>query len=346
MPTFAESFATESARLTAVLGPVTLGGFVENIAHIGATSLPEAPAGASGCVDIALAVWPFPLEAPALAALQNLGYALDPAHATAPEQRLRHASGAWQLFVTEPGSDNWLDAQLLRDYLSQDPAARQRYGAGAKTAKAEAFAILAPAARAWWVASQGFAPLEKLAQEFNDFPATWCISSGWALDLFLGQVTRVHHDVDVVIARADQLMLQQHLTQRGWQWVTPYQKRLEPWPPHMRLELPRHQAHAHRQGQFLDCLLTDFEAGFWHYRRNPVIVRAVERVRLRAFNGLSYLAPELVLLFKSVNTSDKPRPRDQSDFEQVLPHLEPERRAWLRWALLATDPNHAWLATL
>jgi hypothetical protein len=63
--------------------------------------------------------------------------------------------------------------------------------------------------------------------------------------------------VDVVINRTDQLILQQYLTARGWKFVTPFQKRLEPWPPLMWLESPRHQVHAHRDGAFIDFLITD-----------------------------------------------------------------------------------------
>jgi len=33
-------------------------------------------------------------------------------------------------------------------------------------------------------------------------------------------------------------------------------------------------------------------------------------------------------------------------FENVLPTLEPERRAWLHWALVATVPDHPWVAEL
>jgi hypothetical protein len=72
----------------------------------------------------------------------------------------------------------------------------------------------------------------------------------------------------------------------------------------------------------------------------------MDRAGLRTSAGLPYLAPELVLLFKSKNTSGQPRDHDQSDFEQALPHLEPERRAWLRWALMASDPGHAWIDSL
>jgi hypothetical protein len=30
----------------------------------------------------------------------------------------------------------------------------------------------------------------------------------------------------------------------------------------------------------------------------------------------------------------------------VQPHLDAEARAWLRWALIATEPAHPWIAQL
>ena len=84
----------------------------------------------------------------------------------------------------------------------------------------------------------------------------------------------------------------------------------------------------------------------WCYRREPSIIQAVERIGLTTDDGIPYLAPELVLLFKSKNTGQHERPKDQQDFERTLPHLQPVRRAWLRWALLATQPEHPWLEYL
>lgn len=66
----------------------------------------------------------------------------------------------------------------------------------------------------------------------------------------------------------------------------------------------------------------------------------------RTDDGTRYLALELVLLFKSKNTGGRARPQDQRDFELVLLHLDAEPRAWLRWALVATDPQHPWLESL
>jgi hypothetical protein len=178
------------------------------------------------------------------------------------------------------------------------------------------------------------------------FAHPWYISSGWAIDLFLGRATRVHHDVDIVIDRDDQLVLRQHLEPRGWKLLSPYEGRLAPWPPATRLEPPRDQIHAHVDGAFIDFLLSPIAGGVWRYRRQPVILRAAERMALRTDGGIPYLAPELVLLFKSRNTSGKARGKDQADFESIADHLDSERRAWLRWALTATDPSHPWIAEL
>ena len=173
----------------------------------------------------------------------------------------------------------------------------------------------------------------------------WFVAGGWALELFAGRVQRLHHDVDVIVPRSSQFELQNHLLARDWKVVTPFNKRAEPWPPHMRLELPRHQVHAYRGDDFIDFLLTDIDE-VWRYRREPLVLRSIEKMSLQSASGIRYLAPELALLFKSKNTGTHERPKDQVDFERILPNLEPERRAWLRWALVATTPEHPWISQL
>jgi GrpB-like predicted nucleotidyltransferase (UPF0157 family) len=353
-----EQFAQERTRLLTALGELTEGGVVENVQHIGATGVPGLPAWP--CVDIGLSVWPFPLEPHRRAALDSLGYALIPGYEGAPEQRFRHSTGAFQLYVVEAGSERWTDYLITRDYLRHNEDARQAYATRKQVwaaranapskddqiAKAHLFHQMLDEARQWWVNHHSFAPVEAVANELKEFRHPWYISSGWALDLFLGRVARVHHDVDVAVSRTDQLALQHYLTTRGWKFVTPLEGRLEAWPLHMFLELPRHQAHAHRAGAFIDFLLSDIQHGVWQYRRNPAVIRAADRMCLYTDEGIPFLAPELVLLFKSKNTSHRERNQDQADFERVYVHLEPERRAWLRWALLATDLAHPWIERL
>ncbi len=351
-----EQFALEHERLIAALGEMTDGGIVEQIEHVGATSVP----GLLGqpCVDIALAVWPFPLEEPVLQSLASLGYELDHDFAGTPEQRFRHLGTTFRLYVVDPGSPLWMDYVLIREYLRHNEAARQAFSAckqewaddtgstGYREAKRQRFDQLLVDANQAWIDREGFAPLQRVAEELREFPYPWHICGGWALDVFLGRVTRVHYDVDVEVSRADQLSLQQYMTERSWKLLTPFEERLQPWPMHMRLEMPRHQVHAHRQGAFIDFLLADLDGGVWRYRREPSIIRDISRVGLRSSEGIPFLAPEVVLLYKSKTTSGKVRNKDMADFEEIYLMLEPERRGWLRWALLAVDPSHPWIERL
>jgi len=357
-PSWPEKFAEERTCLLAALGDLLDGGIVKQIQHVGATSVAQLIG--QPCLDIALQVWPFPLSPAHQSALAALGYAPVTDFTTATELRFRHTNGTIQLFIVEWGSERWPPYQVLGDYFQQNALVRTHYASaklqwGAPTAtadspytqaKIEYFRQLLPTARQWWAEQRGFAPIESLTQELAGFAPPWYVAGGWALDLFLGRVTRIHEDIDVEIARPDSLILQHHMNERGWRFLTPLHGQLEPWPPHMRLELPRHQAHAHRGEEFIDFMLTDTADGIWRYRRQPTIVQSLALATLKSESGVPFLAPELVLLFKSKNTGKHERGKDQLDFERVSPLLSAERRAWLRWALLNTNPAHPWLASL
>ncbi len=198
----------ERARLLTALGRIGEGGIVVDIQHIGSTSVPGLAA--NPCVDLAVAVDPFPLDTDRLA---TVGYFIAQPQPSKFEQRALHTMGNFQLFICEPGSDEWTNHLLLGDYLSHDEDAQWLYAArkldgnrleGAQS-KDALFAELLTTAHRWWPSHYGFRPVEFVAHELEGFPHSWYISSGWALDLFMGHVARLHHDVDVVVARADQL---------------------------------------------------------------------------------------------------------------------------------------------
>jgi GrpB-like predicted nucleotidyltransferase (UPF0157 family) len=333
------------------------GGIVEHIEHVGATSVP----GLLGqpIIDLAMSVWPFRLEDSEYQVIESLGYELDPDFSRAQEQRFRRVDAPFRLYVAEAGSALWADFVLIRDYLRHREVARLALSAckqewidntdlpAYQRAKAQWFDQHADDAHQLWIEREQFGPVQRVAEELRNMPCRWYICGGWALDLFRRHVTRVHLDVDVLVPRADQLAMRKHLADRGWSLITSSLdgKHLEPWPLDVRLEPPRHQVHALRDGAHIDILLTDLD-GAWHYRREPTIIRDLSRIGLRSPEGISYLAPELVLLFKSINTSGRERYNDQRDFAGTYLCLEPERQAWLRWALTAVDPSHPWIARL
>lgn len=330
----------ELHRLRTRLGMVTTGGVTERITPVGPTSVPAL--GVTSPVDLALAVWPFPLEPRPLATLTELGYEPVAGFEGEPEQQFFNAEQAVRLHVVAAGSDRYTRYVLVRDFFRASPEAR--------TAFLEHRSVtpdFLDEAERWWVGFHGFSPLGVVTTTFQGFTYPWFFSSGWALDLFLGRVTRVHHDVDIVLPRTAAQAVRGFLNPHGWRLVLPLRGRLEPWPPESPLE-PDIQIHAHRDGGFIDLLLTEMTGKTWTYRREPSVTCPARQAFLKTEGGLPFLAPELVLLFKSKNSSvnQHERPQDERDFRAVLPKLAAAQRNWLREALGQIDPAHPWLQRL
>jgi hypothetical protein len=58
--------------------------------------------------------------------------------------------------------------------------------------------------------------IESIAALLTPLSITWGFCWGWAIDLFLNRITRVHKDVDVAILRTDQRLVFDFLRQRDW----------------------------------------------------------------------------------------------------------------------------------
>ena len=65
----------------------------------------------------------------------------------------------------------------------------------------------------------------------------------------------------------------------------------------------------------------------------------VEEVAWVAEDGIRYLLPEIVLVFKARLR----RPKDEPDFEATLPILTAEQREWMRNPVTRVAPDHPWL---
>jgi hypothetical protein len=80
----------------------------------------------------------------------------------------------------------------------------------------------------------------------------------------------------------------------------------------------------------------------WVYKRDASIVRPrAEMVAITA-DGLPYLHPAAILLFKAKHA----RAKDEIDFENALPRLPAADRAWLKACLALTHPRHPWIGAL
>ena len=186
--------------------------------------------------------------------------------------------------------------------------------------------------------------LRSVSALFAALPCPWCFCGGWAIDLFLGRVTRPHKDVDVAILRRDQLLCRSYLRERGWHLEVAADGGFLPWPDGVFLESPLHAVWCKHDGfdpPFVEVLLNEADGGRFVFRRNRSITLPLDRAFLRSADGLPFLAPEVVLLYKSSQAGEY-----REDFQAAAPALGCLSRAWLTDALVTLRPDHPWLGSL
>jgi aminoglycoside-2''-adenylyltransferase len=172
----------------------------------------------------------------------------------------------------------------------------------------------------------------------RDFPGQWGVAGGWAIDLFVAQQSRPHADIDLAVLRDDQHDLRRHLDGARVEKVV--DGTLTPWLPDEDLQLPVHEIHATWPDAYhLEFLLNEQDRASqeWVFRRDPRLRRPLSAA-FRGSGDVRYLAPEIVLLYKSKALSSK----DNDDLRVASIGLRGEPRTWLVDALTTTMPGHPW----
>ncbi len=177
---------------------------------------------------------------------------------------------------------------------------------------------------------------------FEPYLGPWCIAGGWALDLFVGEQSREHADIDILIARSD--LGHVHATLPGWS-LYGASGTLTPWDEGEELPEHIHDIWCRRgEGPWeFQMMVIEMTADGWVFRRDSRIRGPLDSMVVVTDGGLPILAPEIQLLYKSKRPN---RPKDERDFATVLPHLGEQRRAWLAGALDRVHPGHPWREAL
>jgi hypothetical protein len=184
---------------------------------------------------------------------------------------------------------------------------------------------------------------EEVAERLAGVGVPWCVVAGWALDLFRGGPSRAHGDLEIAVPAAGFPEVRRRFPECAFDAVG--SGRI--WPEAGAEALAAtHQTWLRNPAsdQFLlDVFREPHDGGTWICRRDERLRLPYDAIIERTADGkIPYLAPELSLLFKAKTV----RPKDQADFEGVLPLLDLPRRNRLRGWLELIHPEHPWLAEL
>jgi hypothetical protein len=196
---------------------------------------------------------------------------------------------------------------------------------------------IAPDAVQW----QPWTPSEA-ARRLEGVDAPWGVTAGWALELFVGERWRGHEDLEVAVP-ADRFGGVHAALGELEFWVPVGDERLRPLAD---VTQPASQQtwglERHASVWRIDVFREPSDGEIWICRRDQTIRLPYARLLERTRDGIPFVRPEVVLLFKAKHTREK----DQEDFDVVLPRLDRERRRWLRVALERVQPGHPCLGRL
>ncbi len=194
----------EAAALEEAFGHVTEGGVLEDIAHIGSTSVPGLSA--KPCIDIMARVYPLPIPQEKVDAVTDLGYEHQGERSLPGRHYFRKGPHDYHLHVVSLDTDHWPNHLVFRNYLRASADARNQYETLKRAlaarylpprrhedrdvyqeGKAQLIDRLEHEAFAWHVETTGFSPVREMARGLEGLSCPWLVGSGWALDLFVGE---------------------------------------------------------------------------------------------------------------------------------------------------------------
>jgi hypothetical protein len=180
------------------------------------------------------------------------------------------------------------------------------------------------------------------ARRLAGIATPWYVAAGWALDLFRGRQTREHGDIEIAIPAASFPKVRNRFpgyvfdavgSGRIWEDATP------------EVLAATHQTWLRdpaTDDYLLDVFREPHDGDTWICRRDETIRLPYGDIIHHTQDGIPYLAPELVLLFKAKHA----RRKDQADFDATVPHMTPAQRETLAELLAGAHPEHPWLASL
>jgi hypothetical protein len=182
----------------------------------------------------------------------------------------------------------------------------------------------------------------EVAQRLADVAAPWCVAAGWALDLFRGRQTREHGDIEIAIPAATFPEIRDCFPRYAFDAVSSGRIWENAAPGVLAATHQTWLRDPVTGNYLLDVFREPHDGETWICRHDETIRLPYSKIIHYTPDGIPYLAPELVLLFKAKHA----RPKDQADFDGTIPRMTSAQRATLAGLLARVHPGHRWLANL
>jgi len=197
--------------------------------------------------------------------------------------------------------------------------------------------VTAPDIEAW----QAWDP-RGIATVLSGVDVPWYVAGGWAVDLWLGRISRPHEDLEIAVPRRLYQPVRARLRDRGLDLYEAHSGEVTPLPDGVEPREEVRQIWCCADGAWrTDVMLEQGDGETWISHRDPRVAMPLTDVIAYA-DGIPYLRPELALFFKAKHA----RPKDQQDFDLVAPLMAAADRHRLRSWLTLAHPGHRWLGAL
>jgi Aminoglycoside-2''-adenylyltransferase len=176
-----------------------------------------------------------------------------------------------------------------------------------------------------------------VAERLAGVGVPWYVAGGWAVDLPLGRQTREHEDLEIGVPRERFAPVAGRFPELAF-FVAGDGELLPAIPAALDLH---HQTWALDPAADVwrfDVMREPHDGDTWVSRRHASLRRPYGEIVLSTPDGIPYLSPEVVLLFKAKHR----RPKDEADRAVLAPVLTAEQRAWFDDALALVHPGHPW----
>jgi hypothetical protein len=196
----------------------------------------------------------------------------------------------------------------------------------------------APALDAWLPLS-----VAETNEKFSRLNISWWVAGGWAIDTFLGELTREHRDIDISMLRADIGALRRLGDE--FEVFVAHEGEVFLWDG-SPLADRYHQFWARwrqRDAWAFEVLVEQHRDDRWVFRRTNEISLPLHEFGRATAEGIPFVAPAVALLYKANGYEID---RNAADFANASPRLDDDSRQWLEWALETAYGSHPWLESL